>query len=194
MTGLPPLNIVEGSDRFPPIDPLLWTADMGEAVAELVASPRGEMRGPFVPLLRSPGLLDRAQKLGAFIRYECSIEPRLREFAICVVARFWSQPYEWNAHARLAKKEGVALATLSSLRDGQSHPDMPVDELLVFDCCTKLLVEHQLDDQTFERAVTMLREQTLIDLAGLCGYYTMLAMVMNLARTPFEGVPFALPN
>lgn len=194
MSVLPPLDVVEGGDRFPPIDPSLWTERMREAAAELISSPRGEVRGPFVPLLRSPELLDRAQKLGAFLRYDCTIPERLREFAICVVARFWSQPYEWSAHARLAHAAGVASMTLAALRDGECHAEAPTDERLVFACCTRLLVEHRLDDDTFGLVTDLLGEQGVVELAALCGYYSLLAMVMNVARTPYPGEAFTVPG
>lgn len=194
MKTLPSLNIVEGSDRFPPIDPPLWTAGMRDAAAELVNSPRGEVRGPFVPLLRSPELLDRTQKLGAYLRYDCTIAQRLREFAICVVARFWSQPYEWSAHARLAHAAGVASQTLASLRDGECHADTPQDERVIFETCTKLLIEHRLDDAAFAAALDLLGEQGVVELAALCGYYSLLAMVMNVGRSPYPGEAFAIPE
>lgn len=194
MTRLPPLDVVTGADRFPPLDPSRWNDEMRAAAADLAASPRGEVRGPFVPLLRSPQLLDRMQKLGAYLRYNCTIEPRLREYAICVVARFWSQPYEWSAHARLARAEGVATATLRSLRDGESHPEMPADERLIFECCVAVLADHRLDDETFGRGIALLGEQGVVELVGLCGYYSGLAMTMNVARTPYPGAPFEVPD
>lgn len=191
---LPPLSVVEGDDRFPPMDPALWTVAMREAASALVSSPRGEVRGPFVPLLRSPELLDRAQKLGAYLRYDCTIEERLRELAICVVARFWSQPYEWSAHARLARVAGVASETLAALRDGVCHDDAPGDERLIFACCTQLLVDHRLDDDLFAQATALLGEAGVVELAALCGYYSLLAMVLNVARTPYPGEPFLIPE
>jgi 4-carboxymuconolactone decarboxylase len=166
---------------------------MREAAAGLVNSPRGEVRGPFVPLLRSPDLLDRTQKLGAYLRYDCTIAQRLREFAICVVARFWSQPYEWSAHARLAHQAGVATQTLASLRDGVCNPAAPQDERVIFGVCTMLLVEHKLDDAAFAQAAEILGEQGVVELAALCGYYSLLAMVMNVGRTPHPGEAFAIP-
>lgn len=167
---------------------------MREVAADLVKSPRGEVRGPFVPLLRSPELLDRTQKLGAYLRYDCTIAERLREFAICVVARFWSQPYEWSAHARLAHQAGVAAQTLASLRDGVCNPAAPHDERVIFNACTMLLAEHKLDDAVFAQAVEILAEQGVVELAALCGYYSLLAMVMNVGRTPYPGEAFAIPT
>ncbi|WP_293970043.1 carboxymuconolactone decarboxylase family protein [Sphingomonas sp.] len=191
--NFPALNPVEGADRFPPTDPADWDDAMRAAAAALIATPRGEVRGPFVPLLRSPDLLDRTQKLGEFLRYRCGVEERLREFAICVIARLWSQPYEWRAHAPLAARAGVAQATLAALRDGRAAPDMPADERLILDFCTALDADRRIDDDLHTRTVAILGESGTIELVGLCGYYALLAMVMNVARTPYSGVAFEFP-
>ncbi|WP_267381425.1 MULTISPECIES: carboxymuconolactone decarboxylase family protein [unclassified Sphingomonas] len=179
---------------MPASDPTGWTEDERVAAAALVATPRGEVRGPFVALLRSPPLLDRSQKLGEFLRYRCSVPERLREFAICVVARLWSQAYEWHAHARLAMAAGVLPDTLEALRNGFPHPAMADDELLIFRFCVTLDRERRIDDPLYGAALELLGERGLIELIGLCGYYAMLAMVMNVARTPVDGQPFAMPQ
>ena len=41
-----------------------------------------------------------------------------------------------------------------------------------------------MSDQTYARAVAKFGEQGVIDTIGLTGYYTMIAMVLNTARTP----------
>lgn len=194
MADLSPLAPVHGPDRLPPTDPSGWGDATRAAAASLIATPRGEVRGPFVPLLRSPELLDRAQKLGEFLRYHCSIEERLREFAICVVARLWSQPYEWRAHAPLAAKAGVAPSTLVALRDGRVADDIPDDERLIFDFCTALDADRRIDDGLYARTIDLLGENGTIELVGLCGYYSLLAMVMNVARTPYAGSAFEFPD
>jgi 4-carboxymuconolactone decarboxylase len=194
MNRFPPLRVVTGLRRFPPVDPVLWTDQMRAAAASLVATPRGEVRGPFVALLRSPQLLDRAQQLGAFLRYECSVEERLREFAICVVARFWSQPYEWSAHAKLARAAGVAPATLSGLRDAIMAPEMADDERLIFEFCMELLSNQCVQDETFDRVKALLGEDGTVELIALCGYYAFAAMLLNADRTPYPGDAFAIPE
>jgi 4-carboxymuconolactone decarboxylase len=193
MTDFPVLFPVEGHDRLPSTDPGGWNEETRAAAASLIATPRGEVRGPFVPLLRSPELLDRAQKLGEFLRYRCSVEERLREFAICVVARLWSQPYEWGAHAPLAAKAGVAFETLAALRDGRVVETMPTDERLILDFCTRLDTDRRIDDDLYARTVALLGESGTVELIGLCGYYSLLAMVMNVARTPYAGSSFEFP-
>ncbi len=41
-----------------------------------------------------------------------------------------------------------------------------------------------MSDTTYGRTVELFGERGVIDLCGLCGYYSLLAMVMNVARTP----------
>ena len=46
-----------------------------------------------------------------------------------------------------------------------------------------------VSDATYARATGKVGEQGVIDVLGITGYYTMLAMVMNTARTPLpDGV------
>lgn len=198
MTGIfPPLDIPFGPDRLPKQDPADYDADQREAAAALIASPRGEVRGPFIPMMRSPMLMDRAQKLGEFLRYNCSIPERLREWAIIVTARFWQQSYEWHVHAPLALKAGVAQSSIAMLAQGQhpdTAPDMAADERIVHDFCLTLHRDHVVDDALYAQARDLLGERGVIELTGICGYYALLAMMLNVARTPAPGTAFAIPG
>ena len=194
MEPLPPVLLSDGSDRLPKLDPADYDADQRRAAEALIASPRGAVRGPFVPLMRSPELMDRAQHLGEFLRYRCSVPERLREFAIIVTARIWSQAYEWHAHARLAHKAGVSSETIARLVDGVRPDEAPADELVIFDFCSTLHRSHRVDDALYARAVDLLGERGTVELVGLCGYYAFLAMMLNVARTPVPGEAFAIPD
>lgn len=180
----PPLDPPRGPDRLPKQDPAAYDAEQREAAEALIASPRGEVRGPFVPMMRSPRMMDRVQKLGEFLRYDCSVPKRLREWAILVAARHWSQPYEWHAHAAHAYDAGIPTASISALRDGERPDAMLEDEAVVFDFCLTLHRDHGVDDALYARALALLGERGLVELTGICGYYAMLAMVLNVARTP----------
>jgi 4-carboxymuconolactone decarboxylase len=174
----------EGDDRLPPIP----AAEMSEAqrrVAEvLIRGRRGALFGPFVPLLRSPELLDRAQRLGEFLRYDCAIEPRLRELAILGTARHFRQAYEWHVHAPEAARAGLAPAAIATLAGGERPWDLKADEAVVYEFCSEVHREHGVSDATYAAALQLLGEQGVVDLCGICGYYALLALVMNVARTP----------
>lgn len=189
----PPLSPPIGPDRLPRQDPSEYDADQRAAAAALIASPRGEVRGPFVPMMRSPKLMDRAQKLGEFLRYDCSIPERLREWSIIVSARYWSQAYEWHVHAPLAHQAGVTREAIAALLEGKSPADAAQDEAIVHDFCLAVHRDHQVPDDLYARTVALLGERGVIELTGICGYYALLAMMLNVARTPAP-TQFVLPD
>jgi 4-carboxymuconolactone decarboxylase len=147
------------------------------------------VRGPFVPLLRSPELLDRAQQLGEYLRYRCHLPEPLREFAILVIARHWRQGYEWQTHAPLAARTGTPDAVIAALARSERPMGMDDDRAIVHEFCEQLQTRHTVDDATWAAALARWGEAGVVDLCGLCGYYTLLAMVMNAARTPAPGNP-----
>jgi 4-carboxymuconolactone decarboxylase len=151
---------------------------------DIVKGPRGSVRGPFVPLLGSPGIADHAQKLGAYIRYESKLPGKLREFAILITARHWGAKYEWAAHAPLALKEGLAQATIDALNDRRPPALSDPAEATVHRFCTTLLTQHRADDRLFGEARELLGEEQLVDLVGLMGYYTIIALTLNAFEVP----------
>lgn len=136
------------------------------------------------PLLRSPELTDRVQKLGEYLRYKTSLPVRLNEFAILINARFWDSKYEWYAHMPLAIKGGLAESIAEDLAQNKRPANMKPDEELIYDFCTTLHRQHFVDDALFKRAVAMLGEQSVIDLIAVSGYYTLVSMVLNVAEIP----------
>ncbi len=179
-----------GPDRLPPIPPDELTSDQRRAAAALEQSRRGALFGPFIPLLRSPELLDRAQRLGEYLRYDSAIPRRLRELAILVTARHFRQAYEWHVHAPAAVESGLAERTVAAIAEGRRPQSLQVDEAAVYDFCAELHGGHAVSDATYARAHALLGEQGVIDLCGVCGYYGLLALVMNVARTPLPpGAP-----
>lgn len=90
------------TDRLPEIPRDQMTEAQRAAVDELVSGPRGKLSGPFVPLMRSPELMRRLQKVGEYLRYDNTVGLHNSEFAVLVVARHWSQPVEWHIHKPIA--------------------------------------------------------------------------------------------
>jgi 4-carboxymuconolactone decarboxylase len=171
-------------DRMPPLDPALMDEAQRKAAEALIAGPRKGVFGPFIPLMRSPELMDRLQRVGEYLRFSSSVPAKLNEFAMCVVARRWTNQFEWAMHYPLAIKAGVARETLAALGEARRPGSMPQDEALVYDFLVELFATHGICDTTYARAREHLSEQGVIDLLGLAGYFTTLCMVMNVARTP----------
>lgn len=170
-------------DRLPPIPESEWTPAQREHAREIIDGPRGALISPFVPLLRSPELMTHAQRMGEYLRYRSAIGLRLSELAILVTARQWSQQVEWAIHAPIAEREGVAHETVQAIAEGRRPAAMNDDEALVHDFCIELHRNRGVSDVTWSAALARFGEQGVVDLVGINGYYTLLSMVMNTART-----------
>jgi len=183
--------------RLSVIAPENRTPEQEAAVQRLIATPRGTIRGPFEVLLHSPELLDKTQALGEFLRYRCSIPQPLRELAILVTARFWNQTYEWGMHAPLAVKAGVSQEVVDAIGNATTMPKMAFDEMVIVRFCTSVHEERSVPDELYEQAQALFGDAGVAELIGLCGYYALLAMMMNVARTPLPeatDAPFSPPE
>jgi 4-carboxymuconolactone decarboxylase len=171
-------------ERLPPIPVAAMTDAQCRAAEALTAGRRGALRGPFVPMLRSPELLDRAQRLGEYLRFDSAIAPALRELAILITARHWAQAYEWHVHAPLAEQAGLDHRVVAELARGGRPGGMSADEVTIYEFCTELHHTRAVSDRVYVATVRLLGETGLVDLCGVCGYYSLLAMLMNVAGTP----------
>jgi len=180
-------------ERMPEIPKEKMTEAQKQAAAELVAGPRGDVRGPFVALLRSPEFMRRVQKVGEYVRYICPLDKRINEFAAIIAARHWSQQFEWWAHYRQALAAGLTREIADAVGEGRRPAGMAEDEEIVYELLTEVLNNKGASDATYARAVAKFGEQGVIDVLGVAGYYALLAMVMNVARTAVpEGSPLPL--
>jgi len=177
-------------DRMPPMPADKMTEVQKKVVADIVAGPRGSFVGPFVVLLRSPELEDRVQKVGEYLRYKAAIGRRNTEFVILLTARSWSQQFEWGQHAPIAEKEGIQREKIAAIADGRRPPNMTDEEDMLYNFAQELLNNKTVSQPTFDRVKAKFGEPGVVDLTGLMGYYTTLAMIMNVAQTPGEdGAP-----
>ena len=182
-------------DRMPPLSENRMTPEQRAAVDEFKAARNTDrFGGPFMALLRSPEMMNRARNVGDYVRFRSALPPRLSEFVILLTARHWTQNYEWYVHAPIALREGLDAAVIEAVADGRRPPDLADDEAAVYDFCMELLRTHGVSDPTYARMVSHLGEKGVIDAIGILGYYQLLAMVMNTARTPLpDGVEPGLP-
>jgi 4-carboxymuconolactone decarboxylase len=173
-----------GEDRLPPIAEGSWSDEQRRYAQAIIDGPRGALVAPFVPLLRSPELMDHAQRMGEHLRYRSAIGPRLSELAILVTARHWSQQVEWAIHAPIALVQGISTEAVEAIAQGRRPETLQDDEAAVYAFSTELHRDRGVSDKTWANAIARLGERGVVDLIGINGYYTLLSMVMNAARTP----------
>ena len=174
----------DASERLPmPAADAMNDAQRAAAQA-LIDSPRKGVYGPFLPLLRSPELLDRVAKVGEYLRFGSALDARVRELVTCAVARHQGNQFEWLMHLPLAAKAGVDEAALEAIRLGARPRGLAADEDCAFDFTMELLHTHGVSDPTYDTAIAQFGEQGVVELTTLVGYFMMVNWVMNVARTP----------
>jgi 4-carboxymuconolactone decarboxylase len=179
---------VDPKDRMPPIAREAMDDAQRAAADELIAGPRKGVKGPFIPLLRSPALMARLQKVGEYLRFESALPRRLTELVTLVVSRAWTQQFEWFTHVPLALAAGTSRETVEALREGRRPDAMSREEELAYDFTTELLETRGVSDATYRRCAEALGERGVVDLVALVGYFATVSMVLNVAHTPPEPV------
>ena len=166
--------------RFAPLDLERLSPDQKRVADEIRSGPRGGMRGPFEAWLRSPGLADHAQKLGAYCRFGTSLAKDVSELAILLTGKRYRAQFEFWAHARLARDAGVPDDVIEAIRtDAEPQLRREVDKA-VYALVTEYFATTRVSDATYERALAALGERGLVDLVGLVGYYSLVSMTLNV--------------
>ncbi|MFM9849743.1 MAG: YbfB/YjiJ family MFS transporter [Hyphomicrobiaceae bacterium] len=154
------------------------------AADAIIAGPRKAVFGPFVPLLRCPTLMECIGKTGEALRFQGSLPERIRELAICTVARETSNQFEWQTHAPIAATVGIAQAVIDALAAGRRPRGLAAEDETAVDFVTELMKRHGVSDETYAEAVRCFGEPGAVELTALVGYFVMVCWVMNVARTP----------
>jgi 4-carboxymuconolactone decarboxylase len=166
MTRLPTLSPAELSDRQ-------------REISDRIAAKRGGTRGPFLMWLHSPGLAERVDELGAYVRFDSSLDLRLRELILLICARHFDAQYSWMAHADKAVDAGVDRAAIERLAAREDPGFAARDEQVVFAFATELLEDHFVSDATFAAALELFGNAGVVDLIGSMGNFSMLAFCLN---------------
>jgi 4-carboxymuconolactone decarboxylase len=162
-------------------------------VADVIASgPRGALKGPFLALIHNPELASRVQALGEHLRFGTGLPQALVEIAVLVTARRWSCDYEWAAHARIGREAGVRNDVIDAIAIRARPQQLESDEALVFDFADETVWQGAPSDASFDAVTTRFGRAATLDLLAVCGYYSMLAFVLNAAKLPLPAGAFPL--
>ena len=175
------------NERLPMPAPEAMTEAQRTAAQALINGPRKVVAGPFVPLLQAPALMHLIGELGAHLRFQGTLEARVRELVICAVARHVGNQFEWVLHAETARHAGVSAEALEALRLGRRPTPLAEDEQLAIDFTTELLQHHGVSEPTYAMAVQHFGAPAVVELTALAGYFAMVCWVMNVAHTPGHG-------
>ena len=187
---------VTTGERMGDIAPEKLTEAQKKVMADIAAGPRGSMRGgPFAVMLRSPELLGLAQRVGEYLRFRCPLDKRIIELVTCMTARHLTQQFEWFAHSKQALEAGLKAETVKAIAECRRPQSLAPDETIAYELVSELLATKGVSDATYERAVSKYGEHGIVDIVGMVGYYQLIGLQMNVARTRVpDGKPEPLPR
>lgn len=176
--------------------PETMTGPQREVYEQIVAGPRRTLVGPLRAALHNPVLADRWQRLGQVLRFETSLPMRLSELAILVTAKRWNSPLEWAIHAGDAANADLDPAIIDAIRVGEP-PAFDADEegREVYEFARQLVQQGDVDPTAYHAIVQRWNEVGAVELTAVIGYYSMVAMTLNVHRIPLpEGMESTLPD
>lgn len=183
-----------GRISFP--SPETMTSAQREVYEQIVSGPRRTLVGPLRAALHNPVLADRWQRLGQVLRFETSLPARLNELAILVTARRWNSELEWAIHAGDADRAGLDPAIAEAIRTC-SVPAFGDDDAAreIYDYACELVQRGDVSEATYAAIVARWGEVGAVELTAVIGYYSMVAMTLNVHRVPLpQGVSADLPR
>lgn len=178
--------------RIADIEEAPLSSEAARVFEEIASGPRGRVEGPLRIWLHRPKLAHLSQALGAYCRYDSGLEPRLSELAILVVGAHWRAGFEWAVHAPIAAKAGVCPVAIEAIRRGRVPILAAEDERIIYEFSRSILATGRVPDSLFGEARAVLGELLLVDLVGVLGYYSYIAMTINAFEVaPPDRDPFA---
>lgn len=135
-----------------------------------------------------------ARQMGDHLRFKSGVGTTLSELVILVTAREWSQDCEWDVHAPVALREGIKAEIVEAIRDGLRPIGMSDDEEICYDFSIELHRNKRVSSTTSVRAEKRFGKKGVVDLIGINGYYSRLAMAMNVDRMPISPEGKKLPR
>jgi 4-carboxymuconolactone decarboxylase len=159
-----------------------WNEEQRALAEALRGSARGKIGEPFLNLLPLPRLATRVADLGALLRFEGVLPAEIRELVTLVVAEHWRCAYEWRGHAALALKAGLTAATLSAIHAGSLPDEATAAQKAAWRAARAVLENGRLGDADFAGLQETFGREGALELVALCGYYGLLALVINVGR------------
>jgi 4-carboxymuconolactone decarboxylase len=179
----------EGSDhdaneRLPLIADDQLDTDQRRVAESLKNGPRKGVVGPFIPLLYAPNIAERIEPLGSELRFFGTLDRRVHELIVCLVAATTLNQFEWAVHVPAALSLGVSEEQIDAIRRGQTPENLADNEAVAFEFATSLMASHEVSDEIFDAATAHFGQPGVVELTAVVGYFVMMCWFLNVARTP----------
>ncbi|EME17926.1 carboxymuconolactone decarboxylase family protein [Rhodococcus triatomae] len=152
-----------------------------------------EIGGPMSALLHSPKLAEGIGRMVPLMFDGLSIPRKATELAILLTARHWNCHFEFDTHRKYAAQHGLDVTVVDAIANG-IDPELSSDLAATYTFAVMLLRTGDVDDISFASISEQWGMQGAVELIGVVGFYSMLAMVLNVDRYPVPTADRLLPN
>jgi 4-carboxymuconolactone decarboxylase len=114
-----------------------------------------------------------------------SVPPSFVELVVLVVARFWTADELWAVHRGRGADTGLGADLIAAIAEHRMPRGASADHALVHACASALFTQGRIHDDTFAQAVSQFGYQAVVELVGVAGFYSMVALTLNA----FEALP-----
>lgn len=159
----------------------------------------GRVGGPFGALFHSPGLAQKVCEAGAQVRLGSTLTMGERELIILAVAREKDGAYEWAAHIKGARDNGVPETTITAVRDNAELASIDGDETLrdIVAFTRELLRTNRVGDDLYNRLVERKGLRWVVELTATIGQYQYICAINSVFENEPHGgdvLPVPAPN
>ena len=150
-----------------------------QVVYRSIMATRGNLSGPFLAWMHSPELASHAEKLGAFCRYQTGFALVESEMLILLVAARFRCIGEQQIHEPIAEQAGLSADQIADIRERRPVRLATARLTVIHAVAEELLESNRIGDGLYEEGVRELGVRGMVELVGIVGYYSLVAMTLN---------------
>ena len=139
--------------------------------------------GPEAAMIYVPEAQKWVAGLSNYLRFESSLSMKTRELAILVTARELDCQHIWNAHAPLARNNGVPDELVDALRERRPLPAMAPDDAAVVYLGQEFFRTHKVSRGAFQSALEQYGERGAVEIVMTMGSYALFSFAVNAFDT-----------
>ena len=170
--------------RLSPLQDAAWSDAQRRLATPLAVGSPGSGNGAYAIWLRTPEIAERALQYEQVLYSNLAVPLPFIELVVLVAARFWTADTLWTAHRDRALDTGLSADVIAAIAEHRTPRGASADEALVHAFASELLTQGRVGDDTFALAVARFGYQTVVELVGVAGFYSMVALTFNAFAAP----------
>ena len=157
--------------------------EMSMVVVDGVRKPR-EDKAALEILIRHAELYKAHLEVAQKYLSDCEMSIRDRELAILRIGWLSRAPFEWGAHVKIAKRNGITAEEIERVIEGSSAPGWSNKDRSIVRAMEELHFDSMIADDTWADLEEFYNDKKLIELVILAGQYKTVAYYQNSLRLP----------